>query len=283
MQWQVGRVKVTRIMELESVGGTRFILPQVESDDVTRHPWMIPHFADVGGGLKMAVHSLVLEAPGARIIVDTGLGNHKQGRSVPVWNDLDTPYLDNLTAAGFAPDTIDMVLCTHLHVDHVGWNTRLVDGRWVPTFPNAKYIFGDVEYKYWKAHSDSPHQAAVFADSVQPIVDAGLADLVASDLQLSDEITLLPTPGHSPGHFSVLIQSDGQQALLLGDVAHTPLQMQHLDWSTRFDTDAAQYAATRHDLFSRFADTETLVIGGHFSAGHIRRDGDAFRFTALQD
>ena len=283
MQWQVGRVRVTRIMELESIGGTRFILPQVGSDDVTRHPWMIPHFADVGGGLKMAVHSLVLETPGARIIVDTALGNHKQGRTVPVWNDLDTPYLDDMTAAGFAPDTIDMVLCTHLHVDHVGWNTRLVDGRWVPTFPNAKYVFGDLEYTYWKSHSDSPHHAAVFADSVQPIVDAGLADLVASDLQLTDEITLIPTPGHSPGHISVLIESAGQQALLLGDVAHTPLQMAHLDWSTRFDSDGAQSAATRHDLFSRFSDSETLVIGGHFSAGHIRRDGDAFRFIALQD
>lgn len=283
MQWQVGRVRVTRIKELESIGGTRFILPQVGPDDVQKLSWMMPHFADAGGALKMTVHSLVLETPGARIIVDTGLGNHKQGRAVPVWNDLDTDYLAQLTATGSPPDSIDMVICTHLHVDHVGWNTRLVDGRWVPTFPNAKYVFGDVEYTYWKAHSDSPPQAAVFADSVRPIIDAGLAELVASDLQLSDEITLLPTPGHSPGHFSVLIQSDGQQALLTGDVAHTPLQMQHLDWSTRFDTDPAQSAATRHSLFSRFADTGTLVIGGHFSAGHIRRDKDVFKFIALQD
>lgn len=283
MQWQVGRVTITRIMELESIGGTKFILPQVEPDDVQKLPWMIPDFADARGALKMTVHSLVLQTPDRRIVVDTGLGNHKQGRTVPVWNDLETPYLDDMTAAGFAPDSIDMVLCTHLHVDHVGWNTTLVDGRWVPTFPREKYIFGETEYAYWKANSIRPHQAAVFADSVQPIVEAGLADLVASDLQLSDEITLLSTPGHSPGHFSVLIESDGHQALLTGDAAHTPLQMQHLDWSTRFDTDPAQSAATRHDLFARFADTDTLVIGGHFSAGHIRRDGEAFKFIALQD
>jgi glyoxylase-like metal-dependent hydrolase (beta-lactamase superfamily II) len=283
MQWQVGRVTITRIMELESVGSTRFILPQVGSDDVQKLPWMMPHFASIDGALKMTVHSLVLETPSARIVVDTGLGNHKKGRTVPVWNDLDTTYLADMNAAGYPPDTIDMVLCTHLHVDHVGWNTRLVGDRWVPTFPNAKYVFGDIEYAYWKANSISPHQAAVFADSVQPIVDAGLANLVPSDIKLSDEITLIPTPGHSPGHFSVLVQSDGQQALLTGDVAHTPLQMKHLDWSTRFDTDPVQAAATRHDLFSRFADTGTLVIGGHFSAGHIRRDGDAFKFIALQD
>lgn len=283
MQWRVGRVTITRITELESVGSTRFILPQVGSDDVRKLPWMIPHFASAEGALKMTVHSLVVDTPGARIVVDTGLGNHKKGRTVPAWNDLDTAYLEAMTTAGYAPDTIDMVLCTHLHVDHVGWNTKLVEGRWVPTFPNATYVFGELEYEYWKTHSDSPHQAAVFADSVQPIVDAGLTELVASDIKLSEEITLIPTPGHSPGHFSVLIRSDGQQVLLTGDVAHTPMQMAHLDWSTRFDTDPAQVAATRHELFARFADTETLVIGGHFSAGLIQRVGDAFKFLALQD
>lgn len=198
MQWQVGRVKVTRIMELESVGSTRFILPQVGSDDVKKSPWMIPNFASAEGGLKMTVHSLVVETPSACIVVDTGLGNHKKGRAVPVWNDLDTTYLQDMTAAGYPPDRIDMVLCTHLHVDHVGWNTKLEDGRWVPTFANAKYVFGDIEYAHWKTHSDSRHQAAVFADSVQPIVDAGLADLVPSDIELSDEITLIPTPATAP-------------------------------------------------------------------------------------
>ena len=283
MKWTVGRVSITEIVELETVGGTRFILPQVGPDDVQQLPWMMPHFANEAGRLKMKVKSLLLQTPTQRIVVDTCLGNDKQGRSVPVWNDLHTPYLADMAAADFPPESIDTVLCTHLHVDHVGWNTRLVDGAWVPTFPNAKYLFGDAEYEYWKTHSEKPEHAAVFADSIQPIIDAGRAELVASDAQLTEQISLIPTPGHSPGHVSVLIESDGQRALLIGDVAHTPLQMAQLDWSSTVDFDPLQSAATRRDLFARFADTGTLVIGGHFGAGHISRDGDAFKFIALQD
>jgi glyoxylase-like metal-dependent hydrolase (beta-lactamase superfamily II) len=184
-----------------------------------------------------------------------------------------------MTDAGFPPDSIDTVLCTHLHVDHVGWNTRLAGGKWAPTFSNARYVFGRSEYEHWRDHSDTPDRAAVFNDSVKPIVDAGKAELVAGDASLSDEITLIPTPGHSPGHMSILIKSDGQACLLTGDVAHHPCQMAHLDWSSTADSDPVQSAVTRRELFSRFADTPTLVIGGHFNAGHIRRDGDAFKFT----
>jgi glyoxylase-like metal-dependent hydrolase (beta-lactamase superfamily II) len=186
-----------------------------------------------------------------------------------------------MTAAGFPPDSIDTVLCTHLHVDHVGWNTRLVGGKWVPTFANARYVFGKTEYEHWRDHShEEDDKLAVFNDSVKPIADAGRADLVAGDAQLSDEITLIPTPGHSPGHLSIHIESDGEAALLTGDVAHHPCQMAHLDWSSTADSDPVQSAKTRHQLFSRFADTPTLVIGGHYNAGHIQRDSDAFKFVA---
>lgn len=282
MPWTVGQVSITQLIEGETVGGTRFILPQVGPDDVRALPWLIPHFANGEGRLRMSVHALLLQTPTRRIMVDTCLGNDKTGRSVAVWNGLHTPFLDNMAAAGSAPDSVDTVLCTHLHVDHVGWNTKLVDGRWVPTFPNARYVFGEAEYAHWRAHSDTPSQAAVFADSIQPVVDAGRADLVTSGARLSDEITLIPTPGHSPGHMSVLISSNGETALLTGDAAHHPVQMAHLDWSSTADFDPAQAAATRRLLFARFADTPTLVIGGHFGAGHIRRAGDAFRFAALQ-
>ena len=227
----------------------------------------------------MSIHSLVVETPSRRIVVDTGLGNDKEGRSVPTWNNRNGPFLETMTAAGFPPDSIDTVLCTHLHVDHVGWNTELVDGKWVPTFANARYVFGRTEYEHWRDHSDEPDKAAVFNDSVEPIADAGKADFVASDARLSDEITLIPTPGHSPGHMSILIQSDGEAGLLTGDVAHHPCQMAHLDWSSTADSDPMQSAATRRELFSRFADTPALVIGGHFSAGRIKRDGDAFKFV----
>lgn len=281
MHWTVGRVKITKVVELETVGSTRFILPLASNSEIRKLPWLIPHFATEEGRLKMSIHSLVVETPTRRIVVDTGLGNDKQGRNVPTWNNRSTPFLETMIAAGFPPDSIDTVLCTHLHVDHVGWNTKLVEGKWVPAFPNARYVFGRIEYEHWRDHSTEPDKAAVFGDSVQPIVDAGRADLIPGDHRLSGEISMIPTPGHSPGHMSILIQSDGEQGLLTGDVAHHPCQMAHLDWSSTADSDQAQSATTRRELFARFADRPTLVIGGHFSAGHIRRDGDAFRFVAL--
>ena len=279
MRWNVGKVRITKIVELETTGSTRFILPLATNEEIRKLPWLIPRFASEEGRLKMSIHALVVETPSRRIVVDTGLGNDKQGRNVPTWNNRKTPFLETMIAAGFPPDSIDTVLCTHLHVDHVGWNTRLEGTRWVPTFEKARYVFGKTEYEYWRDHSVEPDRAAVFHDSVKPVVDAGRADLVASDITLCDEIKLIATPGHSPGHISVHIQSAGEEGLLTGDVAHHPCQMAHLDWSSTVDSDPAQSAATRRDLFSRFADKPVLVIGGHFDAGHIRRDGDAFKFV----
>jgi glyoxylase-like metal-dependent hydrolase (beta-lactamase superfamily II) len=280
MQWKVGKVKITKVVELETVGSTRFILPLATNEEIRKLPWLIPHFATEEGRLKMSIHSLVVETPSHRIVVDTGLGNDKEGRNVPTWNNRKTPFLETMAQAGFPPDSIDTVLCTHLHVDHVGWNTRLADGKWVPTFANARYVFGRTEYEHWRDHSHEPAQAAVFNDSVKPIMDAGKAELIPSDHKLYDEITMIPTPGHSPGHMSIHITSDGEEGLLSGDVAHHPCQMAHLDWSSTADSDPLQSAATRRHLFSRFANTQTLVIGGHFSAAHIKRDGDAFKFIA---
>ena len=211
MSWKVGRVRITKVVELETVGSTRFILPLASNEEIQKLPWLIPHFATEEGRLKMSIHSLVVETPSQRVVVDTGLGNDKQGRNVPTWNNRTTPFLETMTAAGFAPDSIDTVLCTHLHVDHVGWNTKLTDGKWVPTFANARYVFGRKEYEHWRDHSDTPAHIAVFEDSVKPIADVGKADLVASDHRLTEEITLIPTPGHSPGHMSVHIRSDGYE------------------------------------------------------------------------
>src|SRR5271163_1318904 len=142
MHWTIGRVKITKIVEMETEGHTRFILPLADHGEIRKLPWLIPHFATSEGRLKMSIHALVVETPTRRIVVDTGLGNDKQGRTVPTWNDRHGPFLDDLTATGFPPESIDAVLCTHLHVDHVGWNTRLEGERWVPTFAKARYVFG---------------------------------------------------------------------------------------------------------------------------------------------
>lgn len=280
MQWTVGRVKITNVLEIGATGGTRFILPQATPQEAQKMPWLVPHYANAEGRLRLNVQSWIVETPTNRIIVDTCIGNDKTNRSVPAWNGLSKPFLNDLAAAGYPADTIDTVICTHLHIDHVGWNTKLVDGKWVPTFTNARYLFGKTEYDHWAAHSPEGEHKAVFEDSVQPIVDAGYADLIGSDHRIGDEVSLIATPGYSPGHMSILVTSGGQQALLTGDVAHHPCQMAHLDWSSTADSDPVQSIEARKMLFSRFADTPTLVFGGHYDPGHIVRDGDAFRLIA---
>jgi len=282
MNWMVGAVKITKIVELEVTGHTRFILPQATSEAARRIGWLHPHFADEEGRLKMSIHTFVVETPARRIVVDTGLGNDKQNRFVPGWNGLKGPFLGDLAAAGYPPDSIDTVICTHLHVDHVGWNTRLVDGRWIPTFAHARYLMGRTEFAHWSRARDNPAAVAVFEDSVRPVADAGLIDLVEGGHRVCDEISLVPTPGHSPGHLSVAIASDGQQALLMGDVLHHPCQMAHLDWSSAVDFDPRQAEQTRRELFSRLAGTPVLAIGGHFSGpggGRVVRDAEAFRLA----
>ncbi len=274
MQWTAGQVRVTRIVETESLGGTRFILPQAGREEVQALPWLAPEFADSEGRMKMTIHALVVETPSRRILVDTGLGNDKQGRSVPTWNERDTPFLERLAEAGYPADSIDTVVCTHLHVDHVGWNTRLDAGRWVPTFANARYLFGRSEYDHWAAEPP-PH----FVDSVAPIMAAGRAELYDADSRIADEIALIPTPGHSPGHFSLLITSQGESLLLCGDAAHHPIQLARLDWCSTADFDPAEAIRSRRLLAERFAGRDTRVIGGHFAGGRIERHSDAFRIA----
>src|ERR1700759_2756439 len=181
MHWNVGRARITKIVELETVGSTRFILPLASNEEIRQLPWLIPHFATEEGRLKMSIHALVVETPERRIVVDTCLGNDKQGRRIPTWNNLQLPFMADLAAAGFPAESIDTVLCTHLHVDHVGGNTRLVDGKWVPTFPRARYLMGRAEYEHWSGVKDRPDMAHILADSVTPIVEAGLATMVETN------------------------------------------------------------------------------------------------------
>ncbi|MGD0105455.1 MAG: MBL fold metallo-hydrolase [Rhodopila sp.] len=280
MKWTIGDVTVTKIVELEMTGGSRFLLPQATPEAVLPIAWLQPHFADETGRLRMSIHSFIVETQDRRIVVDTCLGNDKQGRRMPHWNDRDGPFLADLAAAGFPAESIDTVLCTHLHVDHVGWNTRLVDGQWVPTFPRARYLMGRTEYEHWRTVKDRPDMAAVLADSVTPIIEAGLATMVETNERICDEISLIPTLGHTPGHVSVMIQSQGEQALITGDFMHHPCQIAHPEWSTLADSDPDQGIETRRRMFRRLAGTPVLIIGTHFAgvtAGRLVTDGDSYR------
>jgi glyoxylase-like metal-dependent hydrolase (beta-lactamase superfamily II) len=283
LTWRIGEVTITRILELEAIGGSRFILPQATPEVIRDIGWLAPHFADETGRLRMSVHALVVETPGKRIIVDTCIGNDKQ-RDIPAWSNLQTKFLKDLAAAGFAPEMIDTVLCTHLHVDHVGWNTKLVDGRWVPTFPKARYLIGRKEFEYWQAEEagvEHPERSP-FHDSVKPVFDAGLVDLVETDHRVCPEVSLEPTLGHTPGHVSIRIRSKGEEALITGDFAHHPCQLAHPEWASSADFDKSASTATRRRVFQALEGSEVLVIGTHFAsptAGHIVRDGEAWRLA----
>ena len=277
-KWRIGEVTVTRVVEIEATGGMSPILPDATREKLREIPWLYPHFADENGRMRGSIHALIIETPDRIIVVDTCVGNDKQ-RANPPWNQLQTSFLQDLAAAGYATDRVDCVLCTHLHVDHVGWNTMLVDGKWQPTFPKARYLMGQVEFEHWRGF-ENPDTQTIMADSVLPVFDAGLVDLVATDHQLCPEVSLIPTVGHTPGHVSVLIQSQGEEALITGDFIHHPCQMAHPEWSAAVDSDPEQSRRTRAEVFARYADTPTLIIGTHFAtptAGRLVRDGEAYR------
>jgi len=271
-RWSIGNVSVTRVVEMQVAGGTKFILPEATREDCLPISWMEPHFMDDSGNLIMSIHALVVDTGDVRIVVDTCIGNDKQ-RNIPSWTNLQTNFLSDLEEAGYPRESIDMVMCTHLHVDHVGWNTMLVDGQWVPTFPNARYLMAEKEWNYWNAHEEEESYGSVLQDSVRPIVDLGLADFVSDDYRLSAEVSLIPTPGHTPGHVSVLIQSEGDRALITGDCIHHPVQMTKTEWCSSADYDQAQGQETRENLLQTYVDTDVLIIGTHFAtptAGHIK-------------
>ena len=280
--WNIGDVTVTRIVESEipvPYDQKSPFLRQATPEALRSMPWLHPHFVTDEGHLKISIHALLVEAPGLTLVVDTCIGNDKP-RGLTGGVGLQTSFLKNLEAAGCRRESVNAVVCTHLHVDHVGWNTMLQNGRWVPTFPNARYLIGRQEWAHWRADKNAEQQA-VLADSVQPIFDARLAELVDMNHRLSSEIRLIPTPGHTPGHVSVVIESRGQNALITGDMLHHPCQFGHPEWSPSFDSDPVAGASMRRSVMDKVADRPTLVIGTHFAgptAGHVKREGSAFRF-----
>ncbi|MFE3652018.1 MBL fold metallo-hydrolase [Streptomyces sp. NPDC059152] len=285
--WTVGDVTVHRIDEVHLPPETGpWLLPGATPDVVDRHDWLRPDFADRAGVLRLASQSFALSVGGLRVLVDTGIGNGKT-RANPAWHDLRTDYLQRLTAAGFAPDRVDLVVLTHLHADHVGWNTRAHEGAWVPTFPNARYMVSRAEREFWAGYAMDEPRRQMFRDSVHPVEDAGLLDLVDVPSQGADiapGLRLVPTPGHTPGHLAVEVGSRGATALITGDCLHHPVQLAHPALGSCVDIDPDQARATRHALLSSLAARETLVLGTHFpppTGGRVIPDGDAYRLAPV--
>jgi glyoxylase-like metal-dependent hydrolase (beta-lactamase superfamily II) len=263
-RWQVGDVRITKVLESEFPARAELMFPGARQEQLDAIDWLAPHYVDARGRLRISVHALVVETPSRCIVVDTCVGNDKSGRNLPIWNGLHGSFMADFAAAGFAPERVDVVLCTHLHPDHVGWNTRLVDGKWLPTFPNARYLIGARELEHWRSRSDLTEAAAIQADSLDPLFAAGLVDLIEPPHQVCPELTLVSTPGHTPGHVSVQIRSAGQEALITGDFMHHPCQFAHPEWAMVVDAEPERARSTRAELLGRCADADVLVLGTHF-------------------
>jgi glyoxylase-like metal-dependent hydrolase (beta-lactamase superfamily II) len=281
---KIGEVSISSIIERDGPWrAPNVMFPSATPETLKTAMAQVPDFAyDRAKDLLVITYqTFVLKTPCATVLIDTCVGEH-QRRPAPLLFD-KTPWLNGFQQHGLKFEDIDYVFCTHLHVDHVGWNTCMMDGRLKPTFPNAKYVFSKREFEHWKQATD-PGFAAVHEDCVQPIVDAGQALLVDDAFVLSNELSLIPTPGHSPGHVCVNLKSQGQRAIFTGDMMHHCAQVLQPNWSSCFCFDARQSAETRWKFFREHVNTDTLVIPTHFpgtTAGHIKPLRDAYEFKFL--
>jgi glyoxylase-like metal-dependent hydrolase (beta-lactamase superfamily II) len=280
-RWTVGDVVITSVVEAQTDHiPPEVFFPAATAADVAMHGWATPDFADTDGKIAMRVQALVVEVAGRRVLVDPCVGNGK-ALAMPFWNDQSWPFMERFEEAGFAADGIDTVVHTHLHADHVGWDTHRDGTEWVPTFARARHLYTDASLR-WLQDPGGYDNENVLRDSVQPILDAGLADLVAEDADLDDGLRLAPSPGHTPGHVSMWIESAGEVGLISGDFLHHPVQVAELDWAEVGDADADEARATRRRMLHEAASRRALFIGTHFPtrpAGRVVVDGDAWRFV----
>jgi glyoxylase-like metal-dependent hydrolase (beta-lactamase superfamily II) len=245
------------------------------------------YYRDDADCLYAFLQSWVLEVDGTTLLFDTGAGNAKERPGIPLFGGLHTPFLTRLAAAGFAPEDVDVVVCSHLHIDHVGWNTQVHGGRWVPTFPNAQYLFSRIDRDYWDPRGPGPRPTQggawvntnVFEDSVQPLLDAGVVTLVDAGHRVSNSVTLQAGPGHTPGHLVMDVRSRGDSALFVGDILHHPVQVHRPDWNSPFCEDQAQARVTRRRVLEDAAERGALLVPAHFGGAHccrVRRAGQTF-------
>lgn len=272
-----GNVRVTRVEEdVRMVARPEDWYVDYDAQALAPHlSWLAPHFYSAEHGrLISSLHSWVLRTGSLTILVDTCAGNDKDRPGFPAFHMLDHPYLERLRAAGVEPEEVDIVLCTHLHVDHVGWNTRLENGRWVPTFPNARYLMSRADHEYFEgaAHPDrtdtKPMTRNTYNDSVLPVVEAGLSCFVNGDECLAPGLSLQPAPGHTPGQVRLDLSSGGALACFCGDVLHHPLQVPLWHWRTRVCVDPEQACVTRREVLQHCADSGALLLPAHFAHPH---------------
>jgi glyoxylase-like metal-dependent hydrolase (beta-lactamase superfamily II) len=282
-RWTVGRYTITSVVEEQTDHvPPAFFFHEGAPERVAAHEWLRPDFADDAGNLSLRVQAFVIEGAGRSLLVDPCVGNGKK-RALPFWNEQSWPFLERFEDAGFTPKGIDTVVHTHLHADHVGWDTHLDGDTWVPTFVNARHLYTQRELDAVR-RNDNPGIEGVFADSVAPILDAGLADIVEEDADLGEGLRLEPSLGHTPGHVSLWVESDGELALITGDFMHHPVQFAEPQWAEIGDADVEEARETRRRMIGRAADTGALVIGTHFGtrpAGRVVADGAAWRFEPV--
>lgn len=280
MLCKIGDVEVWRILEIHAP----FLKPEelftnAGSDAGTIIEELVPGSVDFSSGcLILPIQGFLLKTPSHNILVDSCVGNDKTNLSFAGWHQRsDGRFLAALTAAGVAPDEIDYVLCTHLHTDHIGWNTQLEDGRWVPTFPNARYLMPtDDEETHRLQHSNA------YVESILPVVEAGQVELVEAGHKIGDYVTLFPTPGHTPGHVSVVVKSGAREAVITGDALHTSAQCRYPDWHFKFDADAETAVKSRRLLLEHCSETSCVVLGSHFalpSIGRVKAEKSRFRWS----
>lgn len=282
--WEIGDVQVTRLVELNAFeDDIEMLLPDATPELLKQYEWLHPHFATPDGLMKISFQAFMVKTPSQTVMLDTCIGSDRN-REFDVFTNMQSTFLEDLRAAGYDPETVDTVLCTHLHFDHVGWNTHLVNGRWVPTFPNARYLFGRQEWEHWQKMRDEDvageHNMEHLKDSIEPVIEAGLAEFIDPDFHVGEELRLVPTPGHTPGHVSLHISSKGENAVITGDLMHHPIQLVEPGRYGNFDMDREQAAQTRRDFIERYRDRKALVIGSHFAdptAGWIIPDGNKHR------
>jgi glyoxylase-like metal-dependent hydrolase (beta-lactamase superfamily II) len=281
-KWQIGNVEVVRIVEVDAHEDPfEMLAPGLTPEIAKTHSWMFPNFATPDGRLKISFQAFVLKSGTDKIMIDTCIGNDRQ-REYPIFTNLQTSFLEDLEFAGYPREQVTKVLCTHLHFDHVGWNTMKVNGKFLPTFPNARYLFGRHEYDHWMHLKETGgyHDFEHIEDSVDPITSAGLADFIEPTMQITDEVSLVPTPGHTPGHVSVMIKSAEKEAFITGDMLHHPVQLAEADRVGNFDMDKEQGVKTRKDMFKKLEDKDILIIGSHFcdpTSGYIVKDKKNWR------